>query len=80
MNIPLSVPGGETYLQEHSMMPIFQLPILSSLDMSQHSHHTKSVCVILREELLKFQTKVCRQIYYQEVMSRKYKLASSFMF
>lgn len=76
MNMLLSVPGGETYRQEHSMMLIFQLLILNSLDISQHSLHTISVCVTLREELLKLQTMICRQSYHQEVMSRKYKLAS----
>lgn len=80
MNVLLSVPGGETYCQESCMMLIFQLLILNSLDMSQHSYHTKHVCVTLREELFKLQTLICRQSFHQEVTSRKYKLASILMF
>lgn len=80
MNMLLSVPRNETDCPECSMTLIFQLLMRNSLDVSQHSHHTKSVCVTLKEEVLMLQTMIYSQSYHQEVMSRKYKLASVLTF
>lgn len=54
--MPLPEPGSGLYLGEHSTTLIFQLPVLNSLDMSQNSYQTQSVCVTLREIEFKLQT------------------------